>query len=516
MQSRSSTDTLLAAVHTFIQEHHLLSQNGSVVVGVSGGPDSVCLLHVLMTLCTPEGPFPNVKLHVAHLDHGVRGEASRADAAFVADLAADWGLPCTVEHVDVPALARAGRRSLEDVARQARYAFLRRVAEQSSATRIAVAHHADDQVETLVMHWLRGSGLAGLAGMRPLEGEIIRPLLVMRRAEVLAYCQEQQLPFREDASNQDRRFLRNRIRHELLPTLEQYNLNLRETLLRNATILAEEAAYLEQQLAARWPEVIASGAEGQVEGSVPAYRRLPLALRRRLLVRAGEVASAGKTHLELRHVEACDALLLRSAGSGLLHLPGGLRLRRVYERFFLELLPQVSEPKESSADSSPASAPQSQSNAAVPMPQPGEARLPWTPWRVRARVMQGAPAEGRASALPPGYEHESGVSQWGYMDGDALQPYLPLSLRTRRAGDRFRPLGMAGEKKLQDVFVDAKIPRMMRATLPLVCGADGRILWVPGYLVSDLVKLTPATQRVLALELRAASDTQYLTAFFRL
>jgi tRNA(Ile)-lysidine synthase len=493
MKSRSSKDVLLAAVHTFIEEHHLLPQSGCVVVGVSGGPDSVCLLHVLQYLCAPDGFFPQVKLHVAHLDHLLRGEESRAEATFVADLAARWKLPCTVAQRDVAAQARTGHQSIEEAARAARYAFLREVAAQVGAVRIAVGHHADDQVETLVMHWLRGSGTAGLAGMRPLEKEIIRPLLGARRDEILAYCARHRLTFCEDTSNQDPRFLRNRIRHALLPVLEGYNPNLRETLLRNAEIFAEEERYFQAQVDAAWPQVVLAETPAvagvvRVEGDVAAYRRLPLAVRRRLLRHLGLLVSGGMISLELRHLTAVDDLLHRVAGSGEAHLPGGIRVQRVYGRFVCEHV--------AARQSGQTEMPSEQVGTSMPLPVPGEACLPGTRWLVRTQILDGA------SMPPPGYERSATGSRRGYMDLEAVEKYLPLALRTRRAGDRFRPLGMAQEKKLQDVFVDAKMPRTERQTLPLVCGADGTLLWVPGYLVSDLVKLTPATRRVLALELR--------------
>ncbi|HEY7347112.1 MAG TPA: tRNA lysidine(34) synthetase TilS [Ktedonobacterales bacterium] len=482
--------SLLAGVQTAIDEQHLFPDGGVVVVGVSGGPDSVCLLHVLKNLCGPVGPYAGIRVHVAHLDHGLRGEAGRADAAFVADLARQWGLPFTPGREDVQAQAQKTHRSLEDAARRARYAFLRRIAADVGAARIAVAHHADDQVETLVMHWLRGSGLAGLAGMRALEGDIIRPLLRIRRAEILRYCEQHRLASREDASNQDRRFLRNRIRHDLLPVLERYNPNLRETLLRNAVVLAEENAYIEAQVDACWPDVIVSEQVSCLEGDVEAYRLLPLALRRRLLLRAGWRISGGEARLGYRHVEASDALLLGSSGSGALHLPGGLRLRRVYKRFTLGYVSEL-------ARKSTASGALPQYQERVLFSVPGEARLPGTRWLVRGHVLDGQ------NSPPPGYERGEPGRRWGYMDLDAVEAYQPLYVRTRRAGDRFRTLGLRSEKKLQDVMVDAKIPRPERDALPLVCGADDRILWVAGYQVADVVKLTPTTRRVLALELEA-------------
>jgi tRNA(Ile)-lysidine synthase len=498
MQKYTPGDTLLAAVHAFILKHHLLPKSGTIVVGVSGGPDSVCLLHVLKTLCAPEGPFPQVKLHVAHLNHLLRGEESQADATFVADLAAAWGLPCTIGQADVAAQAKVARQSIEEAARAARYFFLQEVeaADRERASRIAVGHHADDQVETLVMHWLHGSGMGGLVGMRPEQHDgIIRPLLAVRRKEILAYCARHHLEFREDASNQDTRFLRNRIRHELLPTLEQYNPNLRETLLRNAEILVEEERYFQAQADAAWRQVITVEAFPRLEGDVAAYRRLPLALRRRFLRDLGLWASDGQVSLELRHITAIDDLLHRATGGGALHLPGGMRVLRMQQRFEFGR-PLAYEQTEQAPGQHPG-----QVAETVHLPVPGEACLPGTTWLVLAQILDSA------SAPPPGYEESRKGSRWGYVDLDAVQAYLPLALRTRHAGDRFRPLGMAQEKKLQDAFVDAKIPRTERSTLPLVCGADGTLLWVPGYLVSDLVKLTPATRKVLALELRQADGT---------
>jgi tRNA(Ile)-lysidine synthase len=491
MAHASTESSLRAAVVAAIEKQHLFPDSGVIVVGVSGGPDSICLLDVLKNLCASSGPYARISLHVAHLDHRLRGDVAKADAAYVADLAAQWDLPYTLGEEDVAALALSSHRSLEDAARQARYAFLRRVAVSVGAERIAVAHHANDQVETLVMHWLRGSGLAGLAGMRALEGDIIRPLLHVSRADILRYCEQRQLTYREDASNQDRRFLRNRIRHDLLPTLESYNPNLRETLLRNAAVLAEEDAYLQAQADGAWHGVIVRATGETLEGNVPAYRRLPLALRRRVLLRAGLQASGGETHLELRHLEAIDALLSRAAGSGALHLPGGLRLRRVYERFTLAPETTSGQLKSTSGAFAP--------RAAVPLAVPGEARLPDSRWLVRAHVLD------KQRTPPPGYEQRGSREQWGYIDLDALEAYQPLHLRARRVGDRFQGLGMQAAKKLQDVLVDAKVPRAERDTLPLVCGADDSILWVAGYRIADVLKLKPSTRRVLALELEAVS-----------
>lgn len=179
--------SMLEKVIAYIDRYQLLPEQGEIVVAVSGGTDSLCLLHLLHRLCGAGKQYPGVGLHAAHLDHMLRGAESARDAQAVAEILAAWEIPLTLGTIDVPALARAEKRSLEDAARIARYRFLREVA---GGRRIAVAHHADDQVETLLLHWLRGSGLAGLVGMPPRQQDIIRPLLEITRAETVAYCQE--------------------------------------------------------------------------------------------------------------------------------------------------------------------------------------------------------------------------------------------------------------------------------------------------------------------------------------
>src|SRR6266516_4874158 len=212
------TIPMLDTIATYIEQYQLLPESGTVIVAVSGGADSLCLLHVLHELCGngPHARYPGVRLHAAHLNHKLRGEAGDQDAASIKQLATSWGLPVTIGELDVHALAHKERRSLEDVARSVCYRFLREVAHGQP---IAVAHHADDQVETLLLHFLRGSGLTGMVGMLPHQQDIIRPLVEVRHAQTVAYCREHGIEPVEDLSNADPKFLRNRIRHELLPLL---------------------------------------------------------------------------------------------------------------------------------------------------------------------------------------------------------------------------------------------------------------------------------------------------------
>ncbi len=242
---------IIETISAYIDRHQLLPSEGVVIVAVSGGADSLCLLHLLHRLCGEGKRYPGVRLHAAHLNHQLRGADSVRDAAVVESLAAAWGLPITTGTVDVSALARTEHRSIEDAARLARYRFLREVARQQSGQSrqqdavIAVAHHADDQVETLLLHWLRGSGLPGMVGMKPRQQDIIRPLLPISHVQTVEYCRLHGISPIEDLSNADPAYTRNRLRHQLLPLLESINPGFRAALLRNASVIAVDLDFIE-------------------------------------------------------------------------------------------------------------------------------------------------------------------------------------------------------------------------------------------------------------------------------
>lgn len=475
--------------------HALWPAGATLVVAVSGGADSLCLLGTLLALRESGSPLAPGRLIVAHLDHGLRGEAGAADAAWVAELAANLGVPCVVERADVAALARAERRSLEDAARRARYAFLRRVAAQERAERICTGHTCDDQAETIVHHFVRGSGLAGLAGMSWLEGDLARPLLDLTHAETAAYCAARGWQPREDATNRDLRFTRNRIRHELLPALEAYNPNLGETLARNAALLAEDERYLDTQSEAAWMTSLTSEGKDMLALDLEALRGQPRALRSRIFRRA--VQALGGEGLEARHLALLDRLLdCAQTGAGL-DLPGGVRVTLGYEALTcarVAALPAEPRPQEGAP--------------VIPLSIPGVVELPDAGWRVRAWHIE-QPAGIGDLALPPPEEHpafaHTGLdAQRGQAEMraylDAEKAGEALAVRTWRRGDRFRPLGMEHEKKLQDFFADAKVPRELRSRLPLVLGCD-HLLWVAGLRIDDRVKVTPETRRILVLQL---------------
>lgn len=486
----------LEKVTAFIEQHRLLPAAGEIVVAVSGGVDSLCLLHLLHRLCGPEKRYANVALHVAHLDHRLRGAGGERDAARVAQLAAAWELPATIGSIDVPALARAEHRSLEDAARAARYRFLRQIAQ---GRLIAVAHQTDDQVETLLLHYLRGGGLRGMVGMAPRQQDIIRPLLALTRAETVAYCREWNLAPLEDASNSDPRFLRNRIRHELLPLLESLNPGIRPTLLRSAEVMQVDLDWIEEQATWLWPRIVRSSGEESLALEVDLLGKLPLSLQRHLLRRAAETLCNGQSPLELRHYRLIEELCQRRASGEerSLHLPGPLTVTRRLNLLTIERGAARREQRVFSA-----------AQEAVALPIPGRIVVPGTGWVAGAEELGGEDLEQMREALA----REDQAALWQllpsrghtvYIDSESIG--LFIQVRTRKPGDRMQPLGMAQEKKVQDVMIDQHVPRAERARTPLFFSTM-HCVWVAGVCIDERVKLTGKTRGIIRLSIEPMTD----------
>ncbi|MBI2303251.1 MAG: tRNA lysidine(34) synthetase TilS [Chloroflexi bacterium] len=353
-----------------IEAYGLIEPGEKVVVGVSGGPDSVCLLHLLS-----QGRW-NVALHVAHLNHMLRGEEAEADARYVSQLAQTLGLAATVEERDVGAYQRCYGGSLEEAARQVRYTFLSQVAETVGAQKVAVGHTADDQVETILLHLIRGTGLTGLGGMKWLspcpttQGDrvmLIRPLLEVRRRETEAYCRRHHLDPRWDTSNRIWGPIRNRIRHELMPLLRRYNPKIDDGLLRLGRSLQDDAAFIRGQIARLWP-LVSKDQEGAIVLDREAMNAMPPALKRHLLREA--VARLGVMGLEAAHVEAMMLALTKRVGTTLA-LPQGMTFSVEYDAFRLAIT------------EAPISLPPPLAGE-YPLALPGETELPG--WSVVARI----------------------------------------------------------------------------------------------------------------------------------
>lgn len=480
------------------RQYSLWSPGARLIVAVSGGADSLCLLGALLALRERGQRLAPGDLIVAHLDHGLRGEESRDDARFVQRLAADLGVPCVIETADRMERSHGGSLSSEDWARRTRYAFLRRVAEEYDAERIVTGHTRDDQAETILLHWLRGSGLAGLGGMARLRGDIARPLLDVTRAQTVAYCAAQGWQPREDSSNADPRYLRNRVRHELLPLLATYNPGIRDLLIRDGDLLAEDEAYLESQSQAAWASVAEESPTGGVRLRREPLLDLPAAIRHRLFRAAARRVAGEESMLEARHIAAIERQLVAGHTGKALHLADGLNTRLEYDALVFH---------QNGAHAS--TAPNLPETHTWELSVPGVVEMPELGWRIRAWRITGVPGSEDASELPPAPElpplsFADRPAEIGRAESrvylDAATIGKTLTVRTWQPGDRFRPLGMAGEKKLQDYFTDAKTPRALRARAPLVF--KGRhLVWVAGLRLDDRVRLTEATQAVVVLQL---------------
>jgi tRNA(Ile)-lysidine synthase len=391
-----------------------------------------------------------LRLLVVHVHHGLRGAAADRDAALVVAAAAARGLGATVARL-APGSRRRGE-SLQMWAREARYRVLEDVREAVQGGRVLTAHTQDDQAETLLLHLLRGTGPTGLTGIPAARGAVLRPLLGVSRAEVEAYARARGVAFRRDASNRSEVYLRNRVRRRLLPQLcREYNPRLRESLAGLATLLREDEAALAVQAAALARQAVFRDGETTRVAAGP-LRQAPAALRRRVLSEAYRRATGGRPGLTRRHLAALLRLL---DGPGRVPLPGDCAAVRVGD----ELRLGRSRP-----------APAAPAGAAEVALRPG-VWTAWSPGGCRLRV--------RRVSAPGRIPRRAGT--------ELLAPRLlaePLSVRGWRAGDRFRPLGLAGQKKLQDFFVDAKVPRAGRRRVPLLV-AGGRIAWVVGHRIAE-------------------------------
>ena len=447
------------------ERHRMFRAGHRVLVAVSGGPDSTALLHLLVALARS---VP-LELHVAHLDHGLRGDDSREDRRLVESMARHLGLPCTVRVLEPRDQPRT--RLSEGKARELRYQFLGQLAQQVGAHRIATGHTRDDQAETLLLNLLRGAGTRGLAGIPPVRAPYVRPLLEAPRTAVEAWLRSQGLVWREDASNHDVNFMRNRVRHELLPLLERdYRPGVRGRLAATADLLREDQEFLEQQAAEHYGR-LAEPCPGGVALDAEAVSHLPLALARRVLRRAYREARPSDYAPGSRAVAGLLALASEIT-EGARDLPGGLEALREGTRLILRHRRRL--------------APTKPFHVAAEVP----GSLVWPDAGISLKLQ-----EVDREALCSDIRQEN--REIAHLDLERTGRHLEL--RSRRPGDAFYPLGLGGRKKLQDFLVDAGIPRRDRDLVGLLTTGD-EVAWLVGHRVDDRFKVTDATTKVLVVQ----------------
>jgi tRNA(Ile)-lysidine synthase len=443
----------------------MLPPGGRVLVALSGGPDSVALLHVLQTL---ERRGHLIVAGAAHFNHQLRGAEADADEVFCRELAASVRVPIIVGRGDVRRMAAESGRSIEDAARTARYSFLNGAAASFAAAAIAVGHSLEDQAETFLLRLIRGAGPAGLSGVRPRAGIVIRPLLEISRADLRAYAAEHGLAFREDSSNADVGIPRNRVRLELLPHLQQFSPAIAETLARQAAVARADDEFLEAAAIESAPLIVLQEDNG-VALDAAALAALHPALASRVARTALQAAAPGR-FIGFQHVDDLLDLTRRGDGSAVA-LPGLVATRRG-ARIELGGAPAVP----------------FANSFSVPLSIPGEVEA--AGWNVSADC----PKSGTLQPL---------VAR-GHSVVVAAEPLrYPLAVRSRRPGDRFKPIGMGGRgRKLQDFLVDRKIARADRDALPLVVDREDRIVWVVGQSVAEDFRVTAPEKAVILLKAR--------------
>ncbi len=444
--------SLVARVAATIEKRRMLSGPDSVLVGVSGGADSVCLAHVLKELGFTPG--------LAHVNHGWRGTESDGDARFVEDLAKRLDLRFFVHE----ALADSGSGNAEAKARRARHAFFRETMDREGFSKLALAHSVDDRIETFLFHLLRGSGPRGLASMRPISGDIVRPLIETSRSEIEAHLKEMNQPWREDLTNTDTRFSRNRIRHVVLPELaSEFNPRLRESLARTIDILEAEDAWMEAE-SRTWLESRTSEERGSLVVDLEDLPAQPVALVRRVLRASLELAGSEMRDIGFDHVESIRGLLKAGKSGRIIELPGSITVERNFGQ--LVFRPAAATPADYEYE----------------LPIPGRVHVPEIDTVFQAHLRS-------PEALKPKQEGT-------FVDGESLGPCVKI--RNWKNGDFYNPNGL-GAAKLKELFQRERIPQRKRLQWPVFV-AQSSIVWVASFPVSRDFVPTGASRRIVEFE----------------
>lgn len=460
-----------------IKKFEMLSFNDRVLIGVSGGPDSVTLLNVLLSFKKRY----NLSFFIAHLDHMLRGKESDEDVNFVKNLAQELGLTCEVKSCNLIKIARKEHLTLEEAARKCRYKFYLETAKKFVVNKVALGHNADDQVETVLMRFLRGSGLEGLMGIPPVRGKIIRPLIECSREEIEEYCKENKIGYRVDSSNKEVVYFRNKIRLELLPLLSKdYNKNIKDIILRLRSIISEVSVYLNQETELFFKEVVRRESPEMVVIDLKKFISLPMALKRRVIRKSIEVVKGNLYSISFGHNNEILKLTEYQLGEKEIYLPDNLIARKIYNKIMISK-------KRISKDQTDEIPTPWEYNILIP----GKTEVKSLDIEVEIKIINSADIK---SSLYLNKKKSKGKFL-EFIDYNKVK--LPIKLRNRRSGDRFYPLKMGGLKKVKDFFIDNKIPKSYRDLIPILVDSEDRIIWIVGMRLDDRVKINSDTKKVL-------------------
>jgi len=458
---------VLRRIHHTIARYEMLQLGDNVVVGVSGGADSMALLSALHRL----QDHYQLTLWVAHYDHRLRGEESDKEAAFVRTRAKELGIGMIGEADDGSLLLQ--ENNLEEIARRRRYRFFRRVASELGAQKVALGHTANDQAETFFLWVFRGAGTKGLGGIPPVrEGFFIRPLIEIERREIETFLQKEGISWLDDSSNQKKEYLRNRIRQILIPKLlTEFDSNLIEKVKKTTEIVRDEERLLEALTTEKFKKLSRRGKEGELCFKISELQELPIALKRRITRHAIRETRGTLRRIHFSHLQAVLDIIKSKAPNLRISLPGGLQVLKEYEqlKFCEAAWGKVSFRYEFNA-------------------LPAEIWIPELNCRIEIKVSQW---NSKRSPRAEGTR--------AFMDFDTLR--FPLIVRSWKEGDRFQPLGMTGQKKVKDFFIDVKLPKRERERIPIVLFGDV-VAWIGGQRIDDRVKVTDFTKKILEMDLQ--------------
>jgi tRNA(Ile)-lysidine synthase len=464
-------EELFQKIKRIIEKYFMLSGRERLLVALSGGPDSVCLLHVLNKL---KEEF-EVDLAALYVDHGLRPEEVAREKKFCENLCSKFSVSFLTKSIDVKSYAKENKLGMQEAARELRYRVFEETARELDAQKIALGHTADDQAETLIMRLLRGTGPAGLSGIPPVRGKFIRPLIEVQRKEIEQYLGEEKIDFIIDSSNLKKDYLRNEIRLSLMPWIKEINPNIADTLSRTASIFREEERYFDILVAKTLMKLMSRKTNSRIELFLSPLAAMEKIVLRRTLRRAID-ETAGLRGINFIHIEDIIELVKRGKPGDRLYLPHGIRAIKAYSTLTL------------------ASEPPLRLNSYT-LNVPGEIILKEAGVLIHASLGETQDFEEPSQSVREDADFKTSATF------DAERLIFPLIIRSREKGDFFYPLGFGKKKKLQDFFVDEKVPRDERDAVPLIVSGDD-IVWVVGYRGDDRFKVTDETKRVLKLEVK--------------
>lgn len=443
-----------------IDRYDMIGSGDNIVVGVSGGADSVALLHMLYSLRYRL----NIKLFVAHINHGLRGQDADMDADYVRKICREWDVPFFLDEVDIKALSKSHSLSEEEVGRKARYDFYEKVLLKVDGNKIALGHHRDDQIETILYNIIRGTGMEGLQGIKPVrDGKIIRPLLEFDRLSIERYLKKHDIVYRHDRTNYQTIYTRNKIRLELIPYIERtLNQGFKDSIIRMTDILGEEDDFLKKYTEKLMEKNLDMNAN-QITISIDFLQSCHQAIKRRIIRRCVEHLFGSMSDIGKVHIDSIINMERLPIGS-IIDLPWDLKVYRDYDDILL-IRGKMHREK----------------GICAKLEVPSTVILDKHKMAIRAKHVA---------------KWCFGATDCVYIDGDAI--IGPLHIRNRKDGDRFKPLGMQGSKKLKDFFIDEKVPRYIRDSIPLVVDGEN-IIWVVGYQIGDDYKISKDTENVIEL-----------------